>query len=176
MKAGRVEPVKLVASVFSSDGALIESVLGELEKRFGETDLVSAPLELDSTDYYEAEFGKRLVRRVASFAELIDPGELPGIKLETNALEESYPGEGGARRVNIDPGYVTLERLVLASCKNFTHRVHLARGVYADLTLVFRAGGVLPLEWTFPDYASGTMRGIFKTIRSMYAAQIGRGS
>lgn len=176
MKAGKAEPVKLVISVFSPEPELIETVLGELRGRFGNIDLLSEPLEFDSTRYYEDEFGSGLVRRVASFEDLIEPVELPGIKLETNGLEETYVGPGGKRRVNIDPGYLTLERLVLASCKNFSHRVCLGEGVYADLTLVYRRGEYRTLEWTYPDYGGPRMRGLFKEIRAIYAKKIGRGT
>jgi hypothetical protein len=175
MRPGKVEPVKLVVSVFSREPELIQGVLKKLQKRFGKTDFLSEPFDFNLTDYYEDEFGKGLIRRVASFEDLIDPAELATIKLETNALEDSYLSSEGKRRVNIDPGYLTLERLVLASCKNFTHRIYLAKGVYGELTLVYRGGEYRPLEWTYPDYSGAHMGGLFNEIRKMYAEKIGRG-
>jgi hypothetical protein len=175
MRPGKVEPVKLVVSVFSSEPDLVTAIIEELEKSFGKIDLLSEPIDFNLTDYYEDEFGKGLIRRIASFENLIDPSELAEIKLKTNALEDRYLGSDGKRRVNIDPGYLTLERLVLASCKNFTHRIHLAKGVYGDLTLIYRGGEYRPLEWTYPDYCGGHIRGLFKKIRTRYAEKIGRG-
>jgi hypothetical protein len=178
MRPGKVEPVKLVVSIFSSEPALISDVLVELKTRFGDTDFLSEPVDFDFTAYYEGEFGKGLRRRLASFEELIDPSELARIKLETNALEDRYlgvEGKRGKRRVNIDPGYLTLERLVLASCKNFSHRIYLGSGVYGDLTLLYSGEEYRALEWTYPDYAGAHMRGLFKEIRERYAEKIGRG-
>jgi hypothetical protein len=175
MRPGKVEPVKLVVSVFSSEPDLVTAIMEELQKSFGKIDLLSEPIDFNWTDYYEDEFGKGLVRRVASFEDLIDPAELANIKHKTNALEDRYLDANGKRRVNIDPGYLTFERLVLASCKNFTHRIYLANGVYGDLTLVYRGGEFRPLEWTYPDYCGAQMKGLFKKIRTMYAEKIGRG-
>ncbi len=176
MRPGKVEPVKLIVSLFSSELDLIDSVLEELTNRFGEIDFLSEPFDFIETGYYDEEFGGGLVRRIASFSDLVDPAELPSIKLLTNSIEDSYTREGGKRKVNIDPGYLTLERLVLASCKNFSHRIYLGEGVYGDLTFLYRAGEYRPLEWTYPDYGGARMKGLLKQIRAKYAEKIGRGT
>ena len=175
MEPREPEPVKLVASIFTGETELFAEVLRRLQERFGPVDMLSEPMDFDHTDYYEEEFGPALVRRLASFDRLIRPEELPAIKLYTNSLEQEYLTEDGRRRVNIDPGYVSLERFVLATCKNHYHRIYLGRGVYADLTLVYRKGEYRPLEWTYPDYSEPHMRALIKQIRLRYAYRIGKG-
>ncbi|MBW1804141.1 MAG: DUF4416 family protein [Deltaproteobacteria bacterium] len=88
-----------------------------------------------------------------------------------NALEQHYLVRG-KRRVNIDPGYISMERLVLATGKNYTHRIYLAGGIYADLTLVFHKGSFKPLEWTYKDYATPEVIGFFNALRDRYKNQI----
>ncbi len=175
MFAQKVEAAKLVMSVFTGEQALFKDVLEDLERLFGPIDFLSELLDFDWTDYYQREFGRGLKRRILSFEELKDPAGLSGIKLRTMELEQSYLAPGGSRRVNIDPGYLTLERFVLASRKNFGHRIYIGDGVYADLTLLYRDGAFRPLEWTYPDYRDKRMSSIIEQIRRRYAFSIGRG-
>jgi len=104
---------------------------------------------------------------------LIKREELVGIKIFTNELEKVFSVEG-KRRVNIDPGYVAHEHLILATGKAYYHRPYLGGGVYADLTLVYREGEFKPMEWTYPDYRTEEMRSIFKKIRAKYMVDLGR--
>jgi len=170
-------PVKLIASLFSPSQSLLDEIMEALPGRFGPTDRVSPPLMFDRTTYYAREMGWPLHRRFVSFKALVSPERLVEIKIETNALEERYLTEG-KRRVNIDPGYVALERLVLATGKNYVHRIYLSRGIYADLTLVFSKGSFSPLPWTYPDYATVDIIGYFNQVRADYQGQLkgGRGS
>ncbi len=164
--------MKMVASIFTGRRALFSEVLARLEERFGPVDFLSELLRFDYTDYYRREFGTGLKRRLLSFERLADPGTLAQTKLYTNGLEEEYLTGDGRRMVNIDPGYISPERFVLATCKNFAHRIYLGDGVYADLTLIYRGGDYRPLEWTYPDYREGYMRDILKRIRNKYLFQM----
>ncbi|MGM0787653.1 MAG: DUF4416 family protein, partial [Thermodesulfobacteriota bacterium] len=92
---------------------------------------------------------------------------LAGIKHETNAIENEFAA-GEKRRVNIDPGYLLRERFVLATAKNFSHRIYIGRGIYADLTLVYSKGNFRTLPWTYPDYAAEDMLGFLHKVRSKY--------
>lgn len=167
------EDVKLICSVFSPEEKMIRECIEHLEEIFGPADWVGPPMFFDRTKYYEREMGWPLHRRFVSFTRLISPERIVEAKLAADGLEQKYSREG-KRRVNIDPGYVSLERLVLATGKNYTHRVYLSKGVYADLTLLFQRGTFRSLEWTFPDYASSEMIGIFNEIRSGYKDQLRR--
>ena len=167
------EDVKLICSVFSPEETMIRECIERLEEIFGPADWVGPPMFFDRTKYYEREMGWPLHRRFVSFTRLIRPERIVEAKLAADGLEQKYSQEG-KRRVNIDPGYVSLERLVLATGKNYTHRVYLSKGVYADLTLLFQRGTFRSLEWTFPDYASSEMIGIFNEIRTGYKDQLRR--
>jgi hypothetical protein len=165
------EDVKLICSIFSPDEAMIRECIQQLEGVFGPTDWVGPALFFDRTRYYEREMGWPLHRRFVSFRRLIRPDGIVEAKLRATELEEKH-SQGGKRRVNIDPGYISIERLVLATGKNYTHRIYLAKGVYADLTLLFQRGTFRSLEWTFPDYASSEMIEIFNEIRIGYKDQL----
>lgn len=165
------DKVKLIASLFSPEETLIEVVLNELRDALGPTDWESPGLFFDRTRYYEREMGWPLHRRFVSFQDLVHPETLVDIKLKTNEIENAHLDEG-KRRVNIDPGYIALERLILATGKNYTHRVYLSRGIYADLTLIFQRGSFRTLEWTYRDYAEPESIAYFNEIRERYKRQL----
>ena len=167
----RVDDVKLISSLFSSEKAFIDEIIHVLEQRFGSVDWTSPELFFDQTQYYVKEMGWPLHRRFISFKELISPQDMVRVKLETNRIENEYL-EDGNRRINIDPGYISLERLILATGKNFTHRIYLSKGIFADLTLIFNKGSFRPLEWTFKDYASPEMINLFNDVRERYKRQL----
>jgi len=171
-------PVKLIASVFTARGELLEEAKARLSQEFGPIDYQSELLPFDHTTYYAAEFGEKLKRRFVAFAELVRPEKLAEIKLLTNVLELVLSGAKGTewvvegkRRINIDPGYVSHSKLVLATTKDHGHRVYLGQGIYAEVTLHFRGGTFQPWPWTYPDYASPPLIAIFNHIRGLYVKQ-----
>ena len=165
------KPAKLFVSIIAGSAAHIAKVLSQLVGRYGTPDFVSEVLAFDYTDYYFAEMGQPLYRRFASFDALISQEDLAQIKVQTNLLETEQSA-GGNRHVNIDPGYLLAERLVLASGKNYAHRVHLSNGIYADLTLIYRDRDYQPLPWTYPDYAEIKVRRWLRALRKKYLLQL----
>jgi hypothetical protein len=165
------KPAKLFMSVIAGSKEYIAEVLSQLAGSHGILDFVSPLLAFDYTDYYYAEMGQPLVRRFASFDGLISQEDLAQIKVQTNLLENEQSA-GGNRRVNIDPGYLLAERLVLASGKNYAHRIYLSSGIYADLTLIYRDRDYLPLAWTYPDYAEPKFRLWLRALRQKYLLQL----
>jgi len=165
------KPAKVFVSVISRAPEQIARVLLELADRYGSLDFVSALLPFAYTDYYYAEMGTPLWRRFASFVPLVSQGDLVRIKEEANELEGRM-SEGGRRSVNIDPGYLLAERLVLATGKNCAHRIYLDRGIYADLTLVFHQKEYRQLPWTYPDYGEARVRGWLGVLRQKYLLQL----
>lgn len=163
--------VKLIASLFSREKSLIDEVIPMLGGMFSQVDWISPELRFDRTRYYEKEMGWPLHRRFVSFRELIPPEALVDVKIKTNGLEDQYEADE-KRRINIDPGYIALERLVLATGKNYTHRIYLSKGIYGDLTLIFKKGGFCPLEWTYPDYADKDVVDYFNQLRERYKKQL----
>jgi len=164
------DPVKLIASLFSPEKGLLDRVVDELSGMFGMVDWISPECFFDRTRYYEKEMGWPLHRRFISFERLIRPEQLVSIKLRCNEVEKRYLHEG-KRRINVDPGYISPERLVLATGKNYVHRIYLSKGIYADLTLVFRKGYFEPLAWTYKDYSDPVTRGHFRKLRDIYMIQ-----
>jgi hypothetical protein len=166
------EDVKLICSLFSSEKELIDNVINELELLFGPTDWRSPWLFFDRTRYYEKEMGWPLHRRFVSFRDLIRPQEIVRAKLATNRIEENFSKAEGPRRINIDPGYISLERLVLATGKNYIHRIYLSDGIFADLTLIFHGQSFKAIEWTYRDYGDPVAIGYFNEVRSRYKGQL----
>jgi len=165
------KPVKLIVSMFTGDETLLAVARGALVNRFGPIDYESELLPFDHTSYYEREFGPGLVRQIVAFADLIAPQRLAEIKRTTNDLEMTW-AVGGRRRVNLDPGYVALSKMVLATTKDYTQRIYLGQGIYAEVTLYYQHGAFHPWEWTYPDYASPRYLEIFDQIRRIYAGQL----
>ncbi len=140
-------------------------LLVELEKRLGPADFLSDPLPFENTGYYDDELGTPITRRLVAFERLLALDELADIKWFAAGLEKRYACPDGRRIFNLDPGIVTLERVVLATFKNFTHRIYQGRCVWADLTLVFTQGDWMTMPWTFPDYGAGPLRDHMTALR-----------
>jgi len=165
------KPAKLVIGLFMKDRALFEPLAAELASEFGSLDLVSPWMPFDYTTYYQQEMGTPLFRRLLAFKSLIEQLQLAAVKLSTNRLEDRYT-RGGRRRVNIDPGYLLYERFVLASGKNFSHRIYIGHRIYADLTLIYQRGAFEKLPWTYPDYADRPILSFLEQVRQKYAADL----
>jgi hypothetical protein len=160
-------PAKLVCSIFSQQEGLIYRVADALCRTYGNNDFKSPVIPFDVTSYYEPEFGSSLKRIFISFVELVSQDALVDIKYITNKLEQEFRSEG-KRQANIDPGILTAERLVLATGKNFSHRIYLGRGVFANLTLIYRKDSFMTLPWTYPDYASKEVIAFWNKVRKSY--------
>ena len=143
-----------------------------LQESCGEIDFCERTLPFSHTKYYEKEMGTGLQRCFISFKRLIDRHHLVEVKLLSNEIENSLANDNSGRTINIDPGYLTDSQLVLATGKNFSHRIYLGKGVFADLTLVFRDHAYQFLPWTYPDYKEDHMQAILMNIRKQYSKDI----
>lgn len=165
-------PAKLFMSLIVSEKGVLSQGMEDLHLNFGEIDSISEKFPFNLTDYYTKEMGPLLFRHFITFERLISVPLLPDIKQTTNRLEEKYASPDGNRRVNIDPGYLCLEHVVLATTKGYTHRPYLRDGIYADLTLIYRKKSFWPLEWTYPDYRQDEIIGLFNQFRKKYAEDL----
>jgi len=168
------KPSKLFMSLLLTEDSVFQQGLQDLRLTFGETDFVSERFAFDLTDYYSKEMGPNLFRHFIAFEFLIPPSSLPEIKQTTNRLEGKYIHSQGSRRMNIDPGYVCLEHVILATTKGYTHRPYLRDGIYADLTLIYQKGSYRPLEWTYPDYRQPEIISLFNRLRGTYVEVLKR--
>lgn len=171
----RPKPVNLIIGVLTGIPEVLGLTEKTLEEYFGLIDLQSDILPFNFTDYYNVEMGKGIQRRFYSFEKLISPDEIAAIKVQTNAIEESvasskkYPVK---RPVNIDPGYINESRLILASTKDFSHRIYLRDGIYAEVTLNYRRRRFESFPWTFPDYKSPGYQNFFLKVRELYVRKL----
>ncbi|MGB9629075.1 MAG: DUF4416 family protein [Thermodesulfobacteriota bacterium] len=168
------KPAKLFMSLIFSERDILQQGLEELKRQFGEIDFLSKVLPFDFTDYYNIKMGPNLQRHFITFERLIPIPLLPQIKHLTNDLERSYADLQGNRRINIDPGYLCLEHVILATTKGYTHRPYLREGIYADLTLIYRDKSFRPLEWTYPDYRREEVILLFNQFRKKYLEDLKR--
>ncbi len=160
-------PVKLIIGFIFKEEGMLHRAEGLLKRKFGEIDYESQTLAFIHTDYYEKEFGKNLKRKFISFKKLIRPEDLASIKNTTNIIEQKL-SQRGLRSINIDPGYLDMAKLILASTKDYRHRIYLNRGIYAEITLFYENGGFCTWEWTYPDYRTADHIAIFNRIRYIY--------
>jgi len=167
-------PVKLLCGIIAAR----EEYFLESEKRlvaaFGPADGGSPRFKFDLTDYYEAQMGTGLKRSFISFERLIDPEGLSEIKILTNDLENEIRREFRAdlRIINLDPGYITPAALIMATAKDFSHRIPLRRGIYGHLEFLFTKAGIRKLDWTYPDFAQEDYQSYFLALRKTFLAQI----
>lgn len=173
-------PVKLIIGfilsrpkAFFKEDAVFAKAKDTLQRRFGKIDFESRELPFLYTDYYERELGKNLRRKFVSFKKLIPADALARIKIATNRLEQKL-SLNNRRLINIDPGYLDLSKLVLATTKDYNHRIYLSAGIYAEITLFFQNKTFNPWQWTYPDYQTKSYIDIFNQIRGIYSRQINR--
>ena len=167
-------PVKLFVGVLVASEDLVPEVESQLLARYGPLDSRSPLLPFTFTDYYRQETGDHILRIFFSFERLVEADHLPGIKCETNALEETFAAAGRVekRPVNLDPGYLENSKIVLASTKNFYHRMYLGRGIFGEVTMHFRNGAYEFFPWTYPDYKSPEYQNFFLELRAIYRKQL----
>lgn len=148
-----------------------DEVLALLRKEFGDTIYQSIELPFDYTNYYEAEMGSGLKRIIVAFERLVPRDFMPEAKIRSNEIEDKFL-IGDKRFINIDPGILSLENVCLATTKPYSHRIYLFRGIWAEVTLIYRGETYSSLEWTYPDYASNELRAVFKEIRNIYKGRL----
>lgn len=170
-----VLPVKLICGVLSGDADLLARARQLLSKQFGPADLESETWPFTQSDYYQAEMGAGLLRRFFAFKSLIAPEALASAKLVTQELEavvaEDCAALGVARPVNLDPGYVDLAKLVLATTKDRSHRIAIGQRVYAEVTLYRHEGRWQPSAWTYADYREPHYHEFFTRVRERLREQ-----
>jgi hypothetical protein len=167
-------PARLLFSVIYREDGDFDHAVRTIHERIGRIEYASGPFPFDRTDYYEREMGAPLFRRFLLAADHVAREDLVRAKLAAETIEEEFSVHG-KRNVNIDPGLLTDENVVLATGKNYSHRIYLRDGVFADLTLVFEKGEYRPLPWTYPDLASPEIRTFLTMLRTLSQAEKKRG-
>jgi hypothetical protein len=157
-----------VGALFSTEDHYLEAYRA-LQKAFGEVIMETPPVRWDFSDHYKDEMGEPLFRRFLFFRDFVEPDQLPKIKLMTNDLEMKLTTKG-KRNINLDPGYLTLAKIVLASTKDYSHRVYLKEGIFAEVTLIFSKaeGKFIPNINTYNDYKDERYLKFFLFARELF--------
>lgn len=169
----KIKEVKLFIGFIYASEKVYRKTKHILERKFGQSDFESKTLPFNHTKYYEAEFGSDLKRKFLSFKNLIRPEKLAQIKIITNRVEKKLAHQN-SRQINIDPGILDLGKVILATTKDYRHRIYLSRGIYAEVTLYYQNKSFQFWEWTYPDYKTYEYIHMFSCIRKIYSSQIKR--
>ena len=167
-------PVKLLVGMLAQQAPWLAAAERHLADAFGPIDLASGLIPFDFTDYYTPEMGPGLLRKFVTHERLIPPGDIASVKVATNDIEERLAAELAAdvsRPVNLDPGYLDGSKLVLATTKDYAHRIYLGQGIYAEITLTWQRGAWRPTPWTYRDYQSEPYLAFFAQARARYLEQ-----
>jgi hypothetical protein len=167
----KVMPVKLICGVLFNRNSDLQKVDDKLIALLGPIDLQSPIFDFVFTDYYGPEMGSNLQKQFYSFERLIIPDTLPDIKNTTVEIEKGFSLDE-KRTVNLDPGYLEESKLVLASTKNFSHRIYLRDNIWAEVTMRFARGKWVTHDWTYPDYSQELGLEFLSKVREIYKGQI----
>ena len=160
-------PSKLFIGVIYNCEDFIKDLIKDLKKKFGTLDSVSEPMAFNHTKYYQKEMGTNLIKRFITIKKLWNPENIYKAKIITDQIENKYTTNNN-RNINLDPGALTLHNIILLSTKNFMHRIPLAKGIYAELTLIYnkKTNTYQEVPWTYPDYKTNDYQNILITIRN----------
>jgi hypothetical protein len=169
------QPVKLMVGIMAADGRCLDAACRCVIDAFGPADLTSPVYPFDMTEYYEEQAGPSILRQFLAIEQLIDPGRMGDIKHQANQMEMQLAQSLKTpfpRPVNLDPGYVEPSKLVLASTKNFAHRVYIGNGMWAEVTLTYNKGVWQVYPYTFPDFKSGRYNEFLSQVREKLVSQL----
>ncbi len=163
---------KLFIGLLFSTEDILYGVEKILCKKFGDIDFRTKSIPFVHTKYY-GDMGTAQFKVMLSFRKLIRREDIVEIKLYTNRLEKRF-AENKIRKVNIDPGYLTLSNVYLATCKDFFHRTYIRKGIFLENEYRYVAKRYQPWDWTYPDYQKPEYLFFFHEVRRMYHNQIRR--
>jgi hypothetical protein len=169
------QPVKLIIGILATDQNCLNVAQKALTVKFGKIDLASDVWPFTQTDYYKDETGPNILRQFVSLEKLIDPGKLAKIKHTTNKLEQKLARSLKMplpRPVNLDPGLIEPSKLVLATTKNYSHRIYIGHKMFAEVTLIYEKGAWRHFEHTYPDYRQSCYLDFFTKVRIRLLEQL----
>lgn len=167
------EPVKLFVGILYSDESLMQRAINRLLEEFSPIDFKSPVFEFSISEYYREEMGWPIFRKFISHFDLIDPKEIAPIKITCNHIEDELAVDG-KRKVNLDPGYIDYNKVILASAKYNAQKIYLDLGIYADPTLWYENGAFQSYPYSFPDFKTGQYDQAFLHIRALFKGQLRR--
>ena len=168
-------PVKLIIGILAANEHCMTCAVEAIARTFGAVDLTSDTWAFTQTHYYDEETGPSILRAFVTIEQPIHPGRLAQIKHQTNDIEKALAqslSEFAIRPVNLDPGIVEPSKLVLASTKNFSHRIYIGQNMFAEITLIFDKGRWCFTPYTYPDYQTPHYLAFFSQVREKIKLQL----
>jgi hypothetical protein len=169
------KPVKLIIGILAADQTCLNAAHKSFSVRFGKIDLESDVWPFTQTGYYNNETGPNILRQFVSLEKLIDPAKLAKIKHTANKLEQKLARllkSPLPRPVNLDPGIIEPSKLVLATTKNYSHRIYIGNKMFAEVTLIYEKGAWRHLDYTYPDYREPRYHEFFSKVRTRLLEQL----
>lgn len=169
------KPAKLIVGMLTPDERCLKVAMEGLSFAFGNLDRISEIWPFNQTHYYTDEIGPTILRQFVSMEKLVNPGQLAAVKHQTNQMEQELAASLGLsvpRPVNLDPGLIEGSKLVLATTKNFSHRIYIGDRMYAEVTLLYDKGQWCPMPYTFPDYRQACYHAFFSKVRARLVEQL----
>lgn len=171
----KTQSVKFIVGILAINEETLAQANELIAQHLGPVESHSEAWPFSSTKYYAKEMSQTLLRQFVSLAEPTDPVDLIKFKLTCNSLELAHAqeqGRGQRRAINLDPGYITPAKLILASTKDFSHRVYLDQGIFGEVTLQYVHGSWRSFPWSFPDYSEPRYHEFFSDVRSRLLEQL----
>ncbi len=171
----KTQPVTFIVGILAIDEDALAQANELIVQQLGPVESRSEAWPFSSTKYYAKEMSETLLRQFVSLAQLSAPGDLVKLKLASNSLELAHAQQrdrGRRRAINLDPGYITPAKLILASTKDFSHRLYLDRGIFGEVTLQYVHSSWRSFPWSFPDYAEPRYHRFFSDVRSRLLEQL----
>ena len=169
------KPVKLIIGVLAANHKCLHAAIEAINAKLDRIDLISEIWPFDQTDYYQDQTGPNILRQFVSIEKLIDPGSLVEIKHKTNKLEQKLAAKLTLelpRPVNLDPGIIEPSKLILATTKNYSHRIYIGQKMFAEVTLIFDKGHWRDFDYTYPDYRQKRYHDFFDKVRTQLVEQL----
>ncbi|MBU1518982.1 MAG: DUF4416 family protein [Planctomycetes bacterium] len=168
-------PVKLIIGILGCNADAVNTAVEMIKAKFGPCDLESPTWPFSHTEYYAEETGAEIVKKFVTLEKLFALDNLAAIKHKTNKMEmklaDMLTGDL-SRPVNLDPGYIEPSKLVLASAKNFSHRIYIGKKIWAEVTLIYNKGRWMTFEYTFPDHKEERYHNFFSQVRDKLVQQL----
>ena len=167
-----IEKVMLFVGILYTKKENLNNAIKLLKNEFGKTVKFKHSINFDVTDYYNDEMGESIKKAFIVFDELIDRNELADIKVKTNEIENTFSDEDNNRKINLDPGYIALPKLVLATTKDRSHRIYIGKGIFAEVTLYYYDNSFRTYQWTYPDFKKDDYIDFFNEVRKKYKRKL----
>ncbi len=152
-----IEPVVRFCAVISRHAEAIQWAIDRLAASWGGIAMRADAVSFDAHGFYAETMGDELRQVLVMLDGFVDPGGLADWKHLTMDWEREYAAaseHAEPRPLNLDPGYVTQAKMVLATIKDRDHRIYLTRGMFAEVTLNYVGKRWVHHRWTYPSYRS----------------------